>query len=99
VEDDASHRDDDVDAQCEQPFAQSRHLGARTGGTRGAQPEFLHQDIRGGREEHAELIGPKAPAARAAEVEPVVEFLDPVFDVAARSRSARRRSGGSAGES
>src|SRR5439155_535127 len=33
--------------------------------------------------EHAQLIGPEATAARASDLESVVEFLDPIFDVAA----------------
>ena len=40
-------------AQCEQSFAQPRHLSASTRGARGPQPEFLHEDVRGGRQEHA----------------------------------------------
>jgi hypothetical protein len=35
----------------------------------------------GGGEEHAELVGPEAAAARAIEVQAVVEFLDPILDV------------------
>ena len=42
----------------------------------------MHQHRGGGGEEHAELIGPKATATRAAEVEPVEEFFDPIFNVA-----------------
>lgn len=80
---DAAHGDDHVDAQFEQPLAQPRHLGARTRGARSPQAEFLHEDVRGGREEHAQLIGPEATAARSSDLEPVVQFLDPIFDVAA----------------
>ena len=83
MEDDAADRDDDVDAELEQALAQRGHLRAGTRGARGPQPEFLHEDVRGGREEHAQLIGPEATATRAPDLEPVVEFLDPIFDVAA----------------
>src|SRR2546426_9061247 len=83
MEDDAAHRADDVDAELEQPLTQRGHLRAGAGGARGPQPEFLHEDVRGGGEEHAQLIGPEAPAARASDLESVVEFLDPIFDVAA----------------
>ena len=72
-----------MDAELEQPLAQRGHLRAGAGGARGPQPEFLHEDVRGGGEEHAQLIGPEATAARAPDLEPVVEFLDPIFDVAA----------------
>ena len=54
-----------------------------TRGARGPQPEFLHEHVRGGREEHAQLIGPEATAARASDLESVVQFLDPILDVAA----------------
>src|SRR6266496_126708 len=83
MEDDAAHRSDDMDAELEQPFTQRGHLSVGAGRPRGPQPEFLHQHIRGGGEEHAQLIGPEATAARASDLESVVEFLDPIFDVAA----------------
>src|SRR6266851_4496209 len=83
MEDDATRRDDDVSAELEQLLTQSRHLGARTSGARRPQPQFLHEDIRGGGEEHAQLIRPEATATGAANLESVVQFLDPVFDVAA----------------
>ena len=83
VEDDPAHRSDHVGTQLEQPVAQPRHLGAGTGGPRRAQPEFLHQHIGRGGEEHAQLIGPEATAARPTDLEPIVEFLDPILDVAA----------------
>src|ERR1700687_2117634 len=85
MEDDAARRDDDVRAQLEQPLAQPRHLGARIRGARCPQPEFLHEDVRSGGEEHAQLIRPEATATGATNLEPVVQFLDPVFDVAARA--------------
>src|SRR3989442_1296616 len=69
VEDDAAHRVDDVDAELEQPLTQRGHLRAGAGRARGAQPEFLHEHVRGGGEEHAQLIGPEAPAARASDLE------------------------------
>ena len=69
--------------QCEEPVAQPRHLGAGTGGARRAQPEFLHQHVGGGGEEHAQLIGPEATAARAVDLQAIEQFLDAVLDVAA----------------
>src|SRR2546425_4254609 len=83
MQNDAAHGDDHVDAQFEQALAQPRYLGARARGVRGPQAEFLHEDVRGGREEHAQLIGPEATAARASDLEPLMEFLDPIFNVAA----------------
>src|SRR3989442_843526 len=83
MEDDAAYGDDHVDAQFEQPLAQPRDLGVRTRGARGPQAEFLHEDVRGGREEHAQLIRPEATATRSSDLKPVVQFLDPIFNVAA----------------
>src|SRR6266852_9971057 len=82
MQDDAADRDDDVDAELEQSVAQPGHLGAGIRGARGSQPDLLHEDERGGGQEHAQLIGPEATAARAPDLQSVVEFLDPVFDVA-----------------
>ena len=82
MQDDAADRDDDLDAEREQPVAQPGHLGAGARGARGSQPQFLHQDKGGGGQEHAQLIGPEATAARAPDLETVMEFLDPVFNVA-----------------
>jgi len=92
MEDDAAHGDDHVDAQFEQPLAQPRDLGVRTRGARGPQAEFLHEDVRGGREEHAQLIRPEATATRAADLKPVVQFLDPILPGKglARRRRAHR---------
>src|SRR5437867_5159487 len=83
MEHDAAHRPDDMDAELEQSLTQRGHLGAGAGRARGPQPEFLHEHVRGGGEEYAQLIGPEATAARASDLESVVEFLDPIFDVAA----------------
>lgn len=74
MEDDAPYGDDHVDTQFEQSLAQPRHLGARVDGARGAQAEFLHEHVRRGREEDAQLICPEAAATRAPDLEAVVEF-------------------------
>jgi hypothetical protein len=58
-------------------------LRARAGRAGGSQPELLHEHVRGGREEHAQLIRPETRAARPSDREPVVEFVDPIVDVAA----------------
>src|SRR2546426_5680100 len=85
MEDDTAHRRDDMDAEFEQPLTQRGHLRAGADGARGPQPEFLHEDVRGGGEEHAQLIGPEATAAGAPDLESLVELLDPILDVAARA--------------
>ena len=64
-----------MDAELEQSFTQPGHLGASTRRARGSQPELLHEDERGGREEHAQLIGPEATAARAPDLKSVVEGI------------------------
>src|SRR6266581_4853234 len=63
MEDEAAHRHDDMDAECEQTLPQCGHLRAGARRARGPQPEFLHEHVRRGGEEHAQLIGPEAPAA------------------------------------
>jgi hypothetical protein len=83
MEDDAAHGADNPDAEFEQALPQRAHLRAGAGRARGPQPEFLHQDVRGGGEEHTQLIRPEASAARAPDLEALVELLDPIFDVAA----------------
>src|SRR5947209_19514630 len=80
MEDDAAHGAHDMDAKCEQPLPQCGHLRAGAGRARRPQPEFLHEHVRGGGEEHAQLIGPEATAAGASDLESVVEFLDPIFN-------------------
>ena len=75
VQDHAADRADDVRAELEQPGAQPRHLGAGTGGARRAQPEFLHQHVGGGGEQHAQLIGPEATAARAVDLQAIEQLL------------------------
>ena len=81
MEDDAAHRADDKDAEFEQPLPQREHLRAGARRARRPQPEFLHEHVRGGGEEHAQLIGPEATAACASDLESVVEFLDPIFNL------------------
>ena len=80
VQDHAADRTDDVRPQF---GAEPRHLGTGTGGARRAQAEFLHQHVGGGGEEHAQLIGPEATAARAVDLQAIEQFLDAVLDVAA----------------
>ena len=45
------------------------------------QPQFLHQHIGGGGQEDAQLIRPEATAARPADLEAVVQLLDPILNV------------------
>ena len=79
----AADRANDVHAQGEQPGAQPRHLGAGTGGARRAQPACLQQHVGRGGEQHAQVIGPEAPADRAVDLQTIEQLLDAVLDVAA----------------
>ncbi len=83
MEDDAARRSDDVDASVS---SRSRSVVtcARAQAVRAARSRSsCHEDVRSRGEEHPELIGPEATAARPSDLEPVVEFRDPIFDVAA----------------
>ena len=75
--------DDDVGAQLEQAVAQPRHLGAGARRARGAQSQFLHQDVGGGGHQDPQLVGPEAATAGAVDLQTVEQFLDAVLDVAA----------------
>src|SRR6516225_9440301 len=55
VEHDPADRDDDMDSELEQALAQPGDLASGRRRARGAEPEFLHQDVGGGGQEHAEL--------------------------------------------
>jgi hypothetical protein len=99
MEDDAAHRPDDMDAEFEQPLTQRGHLRAGAGCARGPQPEFLHQHVRRGGEKHAQLVGPEATAAGASDLESVVKFLDPIFNVTAGTVDPLRRTARSAADS
>ena len=46
MQDDAADRDDDMDAELEQPLAERGHLRTGAGRARGPQPEFLQEDVR-----------------------------------------------------
>ena len=50
---------------------------------RGAQSQFLHQDVGGGGHQDPQLVGPEAAAAGAVYLQTVEQFLDAVLDVAA----------------
>ena len=88
MQDEAPYRPDDVDAEFEQALTQECHLRAGTGGACGSQPQFLHEHVGRRGEEHAQLIGPETTAAGAPKLKPVVEFFDPILNVAARAVDA-----------
>ena len=50
---------------------------------RGAQAEFLHEHVGGGRQEDAQLVRPELAAARTVDLQTVEQLLDAVLDIAA----------------
>ena len=62
--------------------------GAAKGGARGPQAQLLVEHVGGGAEQTPQLIGEKAAAAGSIDLEPVVQFFDPILDVAAGPRSS-----------
>jgi hypothetical protein len=80
---DAPHRGLDPGAELHEMFAQGADLGGSEGGARSAQSQFLVEHVGGGGQKSAQLIGQEAGAAGAVDLQAVVQFLDPIFDVRA----------------
>ena len=74
----AADRADDVDPQLQQPVAQPRHLAAGTRSTRRPQSQFLHEHVGRGGQEDAQLVRREQTAARAVDLQPIEQFLDPI---------------------
>ena len=92
MQDEAADRAADFNAEFEQPVAQPRHLGAGAGGACGAQAEFLHEHVGGGRQQDAQLVRPELAelaAARTVDLQTVEQLLDAVLDIAAISPRAQ----------
>ena len=79
----AADRADDVDPQLQQPVAQPRYLAAGTRSTRRPQSQFLHEHVGRGGQEDAQLVRREQTAARAVDLQPIEQFLDPILDVPA----------------
>ena len=79
----AADRADDVDSQLQQPVPQPRHLAAGTRSTRRPQSQFLHEHVGRGGQEDAQLVRREQTAARAVDLQPIEQFLDPILDVPA----------------
>ena len=69
MDDDAAYRNQHPGSQFQQSLAQHANLGAGTSGTGSPQAQLLHQNIRGGGEQDAELVGPEAGATGAIDLE------------------------------
>jgi len=83
VDDDAAHRAQHACAELQQALPQGPDLIAGALGSGGPQAQFLQQDKGSRAEQHPELIGPEIGATGAVDLESLVQFLDPVFDVPA----------------
>ena len=82
VQHDAPHRGLDPGTEFYEVFAQCADLGGSEGGARGPQSQLLVEHVGGGGQKTAQLIGEEARAAGTVDFQAVVQFLDPVFDVA-----------------
>lgn len=91
MEHEATDGADSGGAELEQGFPERADLRASEGRPVGPQPQFLHHDIGRRRQEHTEVIGPEARAARAIDLEPVVEFLDAILNVPPADRRGGAR--------
>ena len=83
VQHDAADRNDHPSSEFQQALAQSPDLRSRASGPRCPQSQFLQQDIGSRAEQNPKLIGPEIGATGAANTDPLVQFLDPVFGVPA----------------
>src|SRR2546425_1029389 len=83
VQYDSSHRAFDPYGELEQALAQGRDLGLGAGGAGRAPAQLLEQDVRREREQDPDLVGQKARATGPIHLQPVMQFLEPVLDVAA----------------
>lgn len=73
------------DAEFEQSLAHCAHLGPTTWPSPRQQAPLLYENIGGGSEQHAELIGQEACAAPAINLQSVVNFFDAVLDLGAHT--------------
>jgi hypothetical protein len=76
---DPSHRALDPGGELEQPLAQRADLGVGARRALGVGPQGLEQDVRGGRQEHPELVGREPLATRPVHGQPVMQFLETVL--------------------
>src|SRR5512139_3899425 len=79
VQHDSADGGSDAGSDFEEGVAEGRDLSASELGARGSEAQLLHEDVGGGGEEDAELVGEEARAAGAVDLEAVVQLLDPVL--------------------
>ena len=74
MHDDAPHGALDTSAEFEQPLAQRRYLRTRQAGSDRTAAQLLHEHVSSGGQKDPELIGQKARAAGAVDLQPVVQL-------------------------
>ena len=74
MQNEATRRADNVHPQLEQPVPQPAHLGAGAGGTRRPQPQLLHEHVRRGSQQDAQLVRREVSATRAVDLQAVEWF-------------------------
>src|SRR4051812_36470248 len=85
VEHNAADRSDDLDTDRDQRLSEPRDLGAAERGAVRAKLQLLKQDEGRRRQRDAQLVGPEARAAGAAEGEREFQFLEAILAVASRA--------------
>lgn len=83
MQDDTPHRGLYPDTEFHELFAQGADLRPPIGGARGVRAQLLVEDVGGGAQQAAELVGEEAAAAGAVDLEAVMQLLDPILDVTA----------------
>ena len=91
MQNEAARRADNVHPQLEQPVPQPAHLGAGAGGTRRPQPQLLHEHVRRGSQQDAQLVRREVSATRAVDLQAVEQLLDPGTGRSVISCQASRR--------
>jgi hypothetical protein len=79
---DAARGGFDPDSEFEKPLAQRADLRSGELSNSGAQAQFLPQYIGSSSEQHAQLVGQKTGAARAIDLQSVVQLLDAILHIA-----------------
>src|SRR3989304_7051279 len=83
VQHDAAGRALHPHGELDQPLPQRGDLRVRAGGAARAALELLEQDVRGQRQQHAELVGQKPRATGPVHLQPVMQLLEAVLHVPA----------------
>jgi len=81
VQHDPTNGNHDVSAKLDQSLAESGHLCSGRSRSLRSESDFLHEHVGGRCHQDPELVGPESGATRAVDLQPVMEFFDPVLDV------------------